>query len=235
MADDERRNMTAEDEVAHFIEQCATLAKAPCTAESAPKFRAIQAEEVKLRKKLDAIRVEEKAPHLEASRAVDAKYQPLIAQVQDAVKAVTRALTAFLEAEEAKRRAEAEEKRRKAQEEAERAAALAKAAEQEADPFDAFDKAEEARKTEAEAVSLHRQAAEPVKVNVTGLDGGRAAGLRTVGWIVEVEDPAALVAYYAHRTEFLELAKKCAAAEAKATKGQAKIPGARLIADRRAA
>lgn len=234
MADD-RKNMQPTDEVEHFVKQCAELAKAPCTADTAPKFRALQAEEVKLRKKLDETRKTEKAPHLEAGRAVDAKYQPLIAQVQDAVKAVTLALTKFLEAEEAKARAAAAEAKRLAEEEERKARELAAEAEKEEDPFDAFDKTEASRAAEAEASALARQAAQPVKVNVANLDGGRAAGLRTVDWIVEVEDPAALVAHYAHRMEFLELAKKMAAAEAKASKGQARIPGVKLIADRRAA
>ncbi|MCL4715526.1 MAG: hypothetical protein KJZ75_11500 [Hyphomonadaceae bacterium] len=228
-------NMTAADEVKHFVEQCAELAKAPCNAESAPKFRALQAEEVKLRKKLDETRKAEKEPHLEAGRAVDAKYQPLIGQVQDAVKAVTLALTKFLEAEEAKARAEAEAKRKAAEEEERKARELAAAAEAEEDPFDAFDKTEASRAAEAEAASLSRQAAAPVKATVTNLGGGKAGGLRTVGWIVEVEDPSALVAHYADRMEMLELAKKLCAAEAKATKGQCKVPGVKIVADRRAA
>lgn len=231
----DRVNISPADEAQHFIEQCQALAAAPCTAESAPKFRALQAEEVKLRKKLDAIRVDEKAPHLEAGRAVDAKYNPLIQSIQDAVKAVTRSLTAFMEAEHAKREAEARAAKERAEEERRRAEALAAQAEAEDDPFAAFDAGEEARRIEAEAASLARQAASPVKVNVANLDGGRAAGLRTVGWIVEVEDPAALVAHYAERDEFLQLAIDMAKREAKATKGQAKIPGVRLIADRRAA
>jgi septal ring factor EnvC (AmiA/AmiB activator) len=227
-------NMTIDDEVAHFLEQCANAAKLHVSAETAPKLRTLQGEELKLRKRLDAARVEEKAPHMEAARSVDARYQPMISQVQDAVKAVTRALTAYLEAEEAKARAAAAAARKAAEEEQRRAAELAAQAQAEEDPFEAFDTGEAARKAEAEAAALARQAAAPVKVNVTSTDGGKAAGLRTVGWIVEVDDPSALVAHYADRIEFLELAKKCAAADAKASKGQAKIPGCKFIADRRA-
>lgn len=229
------QNMTLGDEVEHFLAQCQEIAATCCDETTAPRFRALQAEEVKLRKRLDATRVAEKEPHLAAGRAVDAKYQPLIGKVQDAVKAVTRSLTAFMEAEHAKREEEARQARIKAEEDRKRADALAHEAAAEEDPFDAFDKGEEARRVEAQSVSLARQAAEPVKVNVVGSEGGRAAGLRIVGWIVEVEDPAALVAHYADRMEFLDLAKQLAARDAKASKGQAKIPGVRLIADRRAA
>lgn len=232
---DTLRNITLDDEVGLFLEQCAALASEPVTAETAPRFRSLQAEEVKLRKRLDETRKAEKEPHLQACRDVDGRFNPLIAKVQDAVRAITVALTRFLEAEEAKRRAEAEAKRKAAEDEQRRAAELAAAAKAEADPFEAFDKSEAARQAEAQASALARQANEPVKVNVAGDDGSRAAGLRTVGWIVEVEDPAALVAHYAHRSEFIELAKKMAAQEAKFTKGQCKVPGVRIIADRRAA
>lgn len=231
----ELANMNTADEVAHFIEQCAALAATPCTADSAPKFRALQAEEVKLRKKVDSIRVAEKEPHLQAGRAVDATYQPMIVSLQDACKAITRALTTFLEAEDARLREEARKARERAEEENRRAAQLAAEAEAESDPFDAFDKGEEARRAEAEAASMARQAAAPVKASVSDLSGGRAGGLRTVGWIVEVEDPSALVAHYAHRSEMLELAQKLCAQEAKATKGQCKVPGVKILADRRAA
>lgn len=231
----DRVNISPADEAQHFIEQCQALAAAPCTAESAPKFRALQAAEVKLRGELKKAHEIEKRPHLEAGRAVDAKYNPLIAQIQDAVKAVTRSLTAFMEAEHAKREAEARAAKERAEEERRRAEALAAQAEAEDDPFAAFDAGEEARRAEAEAASLARQAASPVKVNVTGSEGGRAAGLRTVGYIVDIIDPAALVAHYAGRADVIEAARKCAAAEAKSSKGEAVIPGVRITADRRAA
>lgn len=229
------KNMTIEDEARHFAEQCAALAALPCTAETAPKFRALQAEEVKLRKRLDETRKTEKEPHLRASQAVDAKYQPLIHLAQEAVKAVTAALTKFLQAEEARVRAEAEAKRKQAEEEERRARELAAQAEKEEDPFDAFDKTEEARKAEAQAAALTRQVAEPVKAKVVNAEGGRSGGLRTVGYIVTVEDPSALIAHYADRQEFLDLAISMAKREAAATKGQCKVPGVKITADRRAA
>lgn len=229
------RNITIDDEVTLYLEQCKALEGVAVTAETAPRFRALQNEEVRLRKALDAARTAEKKPHLDAGAEIEARYKPKIASIGEAVRAIAGALTRFLEAEEARRRAEAEAARKRAAEEAERAARLAAESKVEADPFDAFDKAEEARAVEARASSLTRQAAEPIKVHVASQDGGRAAGLRTVGWIVEVDDPSALVAHYAHRVEFVELAEKMAKAEAKATKGQCKIPGVKITADRRAA
>jgi len=223
----DRVNMTIADEVEDFLETCAAAVTVDVDAERASFLRKLQKDEIALRKRIEATHRDEKEPHLEAGRAVDAKYKPLLAKVQDAIKSVTRKLTAFMEAEEAKARAAAEAARRQAEEEAARAAKLAeeaKAAEED-DPFAAFDTNEEARKAEAEAAALKRQAAAPVKVNVASADGGKAAGLRTVGWNVEITDPSAFVAHFAERMEVLDLAKKLAEREAKATNGQAKIPG----------
>lgn len=241
MADDERNphadqaNMDLAAEVAHFAERCAALAKTPCNAETAPTFQALKSEAPKLKKRIEVTHETEKAPHLAAGRVVDAKYLPLIPKLKEAAEALQKVLTKFLDAEEARLKAEAAEAKRKAEEEAARAAKLAAEAETAEDPFEAFDKTEESRAVEATASSLARQAATPVKAKVVNADGGRAAGLRSFGWLVEVTDPAALVAHYAHRTEFLELAMQMAKREATALKGQCTIPGAKLTEDRRAA
>lgn len=235
MADTIRPNMTLDDEVQHYLAACEALKGVEINAETAPRFRTLQADEVKLRRRLNEAKSAEKEPHLTANNEIEARYRPKLASIAEACRVIGNALTMFLEAEEAKRREAADAARKAAEEERARAAKLAEAAKVEDDPFEAFDKAEEARRVEADASALSRQAAAPVKVNVAGDDGARAAGLRTVGWIVEVEDPSALVGHYAHRTEFVELAKKMAAAEAKATKGQCKVPGVKFVADRRAA
>lgn len=229
-------NMTIFDEVENFLETCAAATVGDVDAAQAANLRKLQREELALRKKIEAAHKVEKEPFLEGGRLVDAKYKPLLTKAADAIKAVTRKLTAFMEAEEAKARAAAEAARRQAEEEAARAAALAAQAEavEEDDPFAAFDTNEEARKAEAEAAALARQAAAPVKVNVASADGGKAAGLRTVGWNVTVTDPSEFVAHFAERMEILDLAVKLAEREAKATNGQAKIPGCTLSPIRKA-
>ena len=229
-------NMTLFDEAKLFIEKCASLAasKAPVTEEGAKDLRALQAEEVKLRNALDKKREAEKKPHLDAGRAVDAQYNGEIANVKSAIKPITLALTKFLEAEEAKARAAAEAARKAAAEEAARAAEFAAQAAAEEDPFDAFDAEEASRKSEAEAASLARVAATPVKVNVAGSDGSRAASLRTVGYLVTVTDASALVAHFAERQEFLDFAIELARREATFRKGAVTIPGCTITADRRA-
>jgi hypothetical protein len=221
----DQANMTLADEVENFLETCAAAATVPVDAERATFLRKLQKDELTLRKKIEATHKTEKEPHLEAGRAVDAKYKPLLTKINQAVEGVTKLLTKYMEAERERQRQAAEAARKAAEEEAARAAALAKQAEVEEDPFEAFETTQAANTAQAEAASLARQAAAPVKVNVASADGGKAAGLRTVGYSVEVTDPSAFVGYYAERIEVLELAKTLAVREAKATNGQAKVPG----------
>lgn len=227
-------NMTIFDEVENFLETCAAATTVDVDAERATFLRKLQKDEIALRKKIEATHKTEKEPHLEAGRAVDAKYKPLLTKINQAVEGVTKLLTKYMEAERERQRQAAEAARKAAEEEAARAAALAKQAEVEEDPFEAFETTQAANTAQAEAASLARQAAAPVKVNVASADGGKAAGLRTVGWAVEVTDPSAFVAHFAGRMEILDLAVKLAEREAKATNGQAKIPGCTLSPIRKA-
>lgn len=232
----DQANMDLATEVAIFAERCADLANGTlCNAETAPKFQALKAEAPKLKKRIEDTHDVEKRPHLEAGRAVDAKYLPLLPKLKGAVDVLQGVLTQFLQAEEKRIAAERAEAARLAREEEERAAKLAAEAEAAEDPFEAFDKVEESRAVEATASSLTRQSLTPVKAKVANAEGGRSGGLRSFGWLVEVTDPAALVAHYAHRSEFLELATQMAKREATGAKGQCTIPGAKLTEDRRAA
>ena len=228
-------NMTLADEVSHFVEQCALLADKPVTFETAQKLRALQQEEVRIRKALDAAKADEKRPHLDANAEIEARYKPQLSKLADAVKAVSRALTAFMEAEERRHNEERRAAQQKAREEAERAAALAREAESKANPFDRFEAKQEAQQVEAAATTFASMAREPVKVNVASADGGRAAGLKTVGYDIDVIDAAALVLHYATRADVIEAARKCAAAEARASKGEAQIPGVKISPVQKAA
>lgn len=64
-----------------------------------------------LKAKAEAAHKDEKAPHLEAGRAVDAKWKPVIASCDDTAKSLRRVATAYMVAEDAKRHAEAEKAR----------------------------------------------------------------------------------------------------------------------------
>lgn len=169
-----------------------------------------------LGKKADKERDEKKRPHLEASRAIDAEYKPLVNAATSAANAIREALTQWMRAEEAKQRAEAEAKR-KAEEErlaAERAAHLA------ANPIAEF----------TEEPPLPLAPVEPPKVQAGG-QAGRRAGLRTQVRY-EIEDYAAAFAHVKGHKDVVAAVEKAALAMAKAG---AEVPGVKRIEERVAA
>lgn len=136
-----------------------------------------------LSREADKKRTAEKAPHLEAGKAVDAKWQPLVKQAKTAADAIAKAMSAY---ETAKARKEAEERRR-AEEEARKAA--------------------EAR-TPAEVQPTAEPGPEPIKTTVKG-GYGRAATVKVVK-VATVTDQDK--AYQAMRThpELIECIAKLA-------------------------
>lgn len=171
---------------------------------------------LELGKKADKERDEKKRPHLEAGRAIDAEYKPLVEAATSAANAIRDVLTQWMRAEEAKQRAEAEAKR-KAEEErlaAERAAHLA------ANPIAEF----------TEEPPLPLAPVEPPKVQAGG-QAGRRAGLRTQVRY-EIEDYAAAFAHVKGHKDVVAAVEKAALAMAKAG---AEVPGVKRIEERVAA
>jgi hypothetical protein len=153
----DQANMSIEAEANYFVELCVDVAKLEVNADVAPRLRALQAEELKLRKKLEAAHKTEKEPHLRAGQEVDAKYKPLITKIGAAVASVTTLLTKYMEAERERQRQAAEAARKAAEEEARKAAELAAQAEAEEDPFEAFETTQAANTAQAEAAALKRK------------------------------------------------------------------------------
>ena len=216
------------EEAKALIEKCSRLAGEEINAANAGIIRDAIGDEVKLRKKLDNAKGDEKRPHLDANAEIEARYKKVLSQIADAATALSKRLKAFIEAEEQKRREEAERIRKAAEEEARKAAEAAAAlATAEPDPFETFDaqQAEDAAKeAQAKAAEAAKVAAE--RVRVTSAEGDfRATSLKST-WSARVTDAAALVAHYASRQSVIEAALACANAEMRTSKGQAIIPGA---------
>lgn len=209
---------------AAFLEDAA--AKADKTR--ADRARNLQAELLAINKTADTMHETEKAPHLAASRAVDAKFR-----FRDQVKEVcARLRTVFeniakrieAEANEAARRAHAEQVRKAEEErqriEAERKKKLAD------DPVAAL--------TEPEPeLPMAPAAPEPVKVQVGG-GIGRAAGLKTV-WTPEIIDYEATLKHYAKHPDVRAVIDKLVKAESRVHKEATSIPGVKMKEERRAA
>ena len=78
----------------------------------------------KLYKAQEQERKDKKQPHMDAAKAVDEAYKPVLSKIEDAGNKIKKAITAWLLKEEARRRAEALEQMKR-DEEARRAAAAA--------------------------------------------------------------------------------------------------------------
>jgi hypothetical protein len=166
-----------------------------------------------LGKKADETHKREKAPHLEAGRAVDAAWKPVVAAADSAKRAILAPTTEYR-----RKRAAAEERARQAElarlrEEAERAHAEAMA---------------QAEKDEAAAPP-------PPKPAPVALPPKRPTGLRTVK-VVVIDDLAAIAAQLAALPnppeDFVEICRKAAR---KMLEAGAPANGARLIEEQRAA
>lgn len=133
----------------------------------------IVSEVKRIKRDADAVRADEKAPHLAAGKAVDDKWRPLVDRADTIIKAAQKPLTVFLNDLAAKQA----EEQRKAREEADRKAQEAIAAQRAAaGSIEAVERAK-ALQDEADEAAKAAAKAGKQKAHVTGLD--RAVGLRT--------------------------------------------------------
>jgi len=153
----------------------------------------------KAEKRADAARTEEKRPHDEAAKAVQAKYKPLLDRAKLVADTCKQALQPYLLRLEAEKRAQEEAARREAEEkqriaqEAIRAAAAADIA-----------KREKAEALLAEAKAAEAALAKATKDKAHATGGTRAVGLRTVYEAVLTDETAfARYLWKTHRDEMV--------------------------------
>lgn len=202
------------DEIASLKDRADTFG--PITEANAGEARDLIGLAKKLAKDIDAKRDEEKRPHLEAGRTVDATYQPLVSAAKAAPAPLETALLEYVQKQKLAALEAANKARRLAEEEAKRAAALADDAILGEDFADAAKLAEQ--KAEVAAASV--KTANTVK----GSEGFRAAGVR-VSYRAKVVNPVAMVAFFANHPDVLAAAEKAANAAIRAAKGGITIPG----------
>ena len=138
----------------------------------------------------DAAREAEKRPHLEAGRAVDASYKPMLADYDRAATALKAALTPFLTAQEARQRtkaAAAQESATQAYEDAREAFTAAPATDLRAREL------AETKLVTAKAEAWKAAALDKAKPRAEGTT--KAVGLRSV-WRAELVNPKAALAHY---------------------------------------
>lgn len=174
-------------------------------------------------KKADTARKEEKQPHMDAAKAVDDKYRPLIEQAKRATDGCKAALAPWLAKVEAEKRAREEAARREAEEKAR----LAREALQSADVFNLAERehaeslVKAAKKAEAKAKAAAKDGAK------AGGAIGRVATLRTTYTPVLTDAREAIRHYWlANNAEIIELLRELAAKDVRA--GKREIPGFRI-------
>jgi hypothetical protein len=223
----EALKLEVEDKLEQAQNWLKTAPKAP-TETDANIARNMQAALLQLNKRADAMHKLEKQPHLDASRAVDIKFdfRKVVATVADRLRDV---FTAFMKAEEARQRAAAqkkfEEERRKAEE-------SRKAAEQERKRLQNEDPAL-ALITEPQPLPELPLAPEPVKVQVGG-GYGRKAGLKTV-YIGRIVDWQKVLQHFSGHQQVRDLLQKLVDADARLNKTRCAIPGVEVLEERVAA
>ena len=177
----------------------------------------------KAQKAADDARAAEKKPHLDAGKAVDAQWKPLIDAAQRIVDGCKKALTPW-NIKEAERKAEIA---RKAAEEAEAQRQAEVEATRAASATGALTDAEQADQQAEAAKQADKIAKAAQKAATSGL------GLRTT-YRPELTDPKAAVAHYwaTRREDFIALVNDLAAKDVRA--GKREIPGFTIIEEKKA-
>lgn len=180
----------------------------------------------KAAKAADEARKEEKRPHDEAGKAVQAKWQPWIGKAELAASTAKQALAPYLEAQEAAQRAAAEEARKQADEAAEKARQASEAAR----PDDLAGQAT-ARILQESAAAAAKTAARLDKAKAHATGGERAIGLVSV-WTPTLVDPVEALRHYKAAQPELLKAWLLDQAERDVRAGKRTIPGFTVTEER---
>lgn len=176
-------------------------------------------------KDADKARTEEKKPHADAAKEVDAKWKPLIERADLAVSTCKKALAPWLQAQAEEQRIAAEKARQEAEEKARAAAEAARTT-----TLDdlAGREAAEALVADAKAAEADARRAEKARPQATG--GARAATLRTSYRPELLNASEALKHFVRIRPDDMKAAL-LRLAEIEVRNGAREIPGFNIIAE----
>jgi hypothetical protein len=178
-------------------------------------------------KDADKARAEEKRPHDEAGKAVQAKWKPLIERAELAVDVCKKALAPWLMAKEAAARAEAERTRKEAE-----AKALAAAEAMRATTLDDLAGREQAEDLLSEAKAAEGRATKAEKARPQAAGGARATTLRSYFHPELVNASEALKHFIKTRPDDVKAAL-LRLAEIEVQNGARSLPGFNVIEERR--
>lgn len=211
------------------------------TQEQADQAADVANKLAELRGKADKERDREKRPHLDAGRAVDDKWRPIIgaadiySRLKDVVckpwLAAQKAAKERAEAEARRKAQEAADAARRADEEARRKAAEAERTGNAAAIAEAERKSREAQVATEKAAAAAQTAETVAATSITAGTRGRGVHLRGKA-VVTIEDRAALLAFFNDRQELTDLLQSMAE---KAVRAGITVPGVKIEKDSQAA
>jgi hypothetical protein len=171
------------------------------------------------------MRVAEKAPHLKASREIDARFRALAGRIEPVLDALTKKVNAWMKAEQARIDAEIAEKARIAREEFEAAKAEAERLAREEAARAAAENGETGQAALADPAPVLVAAPvlpEPVRVQVGG-NGTRRRSIREPRIIAVITDYDAALAHFKNHEDIRNLVQALAT---KAVAAGGTVPGA---------
>ena len=180
------------------------------------------------RKDADAARAEEKRPHDEAAKAVQARWKPIIDQADRAAEVAKGALTPYLKRIADEQRAREEAARREAEEKARQAAEALRASTADLEAREAAEAMLDAAK------DAEREASKAGRAKAHAKGGERAIGLRTYHRPVMVNAREALTHYLTTQPEAIKAILQ-QLAEQDVRSGKRQIPGFEVVAEERVA
>lgn len=215
-----------------YREHAASLG--PVTEETAGAYRDAIGYGGELGKEIDGQRDAEKRPHLEAGRAIDATYKPLVAGCEAIRTSLRSTLQAWMNEREREARRIADEKARALREAEEAARSTAAALE----PDDADDPFLAATAPDLNAVAADAKDAE-IEAKLAARVGSEAGGFNALGLktrrkaVVVNSELLALHYLHAGNRELLALLDKLANADVRHAKGSPlALPGVDIVEER---
>lgn len=212
------------DRANEFGRGAVTWGKNSCdTGEDAEALNAYISEARALYKELDTLRKEEKRPHDEAAKAVQAKFNPLLYVVKKAAETAKDLMDSYLERKEAELRHQAEAEA-KAQAEAARKAEEERQAAEDRGDMVAVQEAEKAVQDHTLAVEKALEATTTARAQSKS-ETGRTISLRTVRDVTITRITQAMLHYKDH-PDMIALVERLAKAEVRS--GATDIPGVEI-------
>lgn len=177
-----------------------------------------------VKKSADAAKADEKRPHLDANKEIEARYAPIVRMIEACLEPLKLLREGYADRKRKAQREAAEAARKEADRLAEEAWQKAQQAACARSISANVEAAEFTKLAEAAALVADRAAA--VRAHVTGTGGGRSSAFR-VSWYAKMSSYPLACRHYANHPKVIEVLESLASAEARS--GVREIPGFNVL------